>query len=62
MYSNQTTTEILRWDLSHASEPLHFVGKVTSSFPKIGRRMSATNIGQIAIHPFIFGNIQLMAV
>ena len=44
--------------IRHASGPLHFAGKITSSspsvkFPRNWRKYSATNIGQIIIHSFI---------
>ena len=39
-------------ETSHTSGPLHFAGKVTSSSQNWGK-YSTTNIGQIAIHPFI---------
>ena len=51
LYSDQLTTEILH-ETCHASGSLHFAGSHIQ-FPQNWGKYSATNIGQIAIRPFV---------
>ena len=56
----RTITKQLKFyaETSHARGPLNFAGKGTSTSLEIGRKYSATNIGQIVVHLFILDTLK----